>query len=380
MRGIIALIGFALALIAGAAPAFADKRVALLIGNSRYAAVAALDNPRNDAALLKAALLKAGFDDVRVALDVRRTEMLRVLNAFADAAADADIAVVYYSGHGLEMGGVNYLVPVDAKLASDLEVLDETVSLDRVMQALDGAKRLKLVILDACRTNPFVAAMRVRGGHKAIEKGLAPVEPAGSDMLIAYAAKAGTPAEDGRDANSPFAVALAKRLIAPGDDVELALRKVRDDVLAATHGRQEPYKYGSLGGSVIALSKAASKPKPAPSSTPNAETPPISVAIPDANSPSGNSILASQAQAYIGQNKQVCGTVAGVKELSAGLFINIDNPYPNAAMTAVIWRENINKIGSLQLTDNIRVCISGLVQSYRGKPQIEISRREQIVP
>ena len=199
---------------------------------------------------------------MRVAFDLGQKPMLKALNAFADAAADADIAVIYYSGHGLEMGGVNYLVPVDATLAADTDVQDETVTLERTMQALDGAKRLKLVILDACRTNPFLASIKSKSGHKAIgEKGLAPVEPAGADMLVAFAAKAGTPAYDGDGVNSPFAAALAKRLVAPGDDVELALRKVRDDVLAATHNRQEPFKYGSLGGSIIPLSKAVAAPR-----------------------------------------------------------------------------------------------------------------------
>ena len=261
MRSLLALFILMFALLTGAVPAVADKRVALLIGNGTYSAVPALANPRNDVMLLKSALETAGFDDVRVALDLGQKSMLKALNSFADAAADADIAVLYYSGHGLEMGGVNYLVPVDATLATDTDVPDETVTLERAMQALDGAKRLKLVILDACRTNPFLAAIKIRGGRKAIEKGLAPVDPPGSDTLVAFAAKAGTPAFDGDGGNSPFAVALADRLFAPGDDVEIALRKVRDDVLTATHNRQEPFKYGSLGGAIIPLSKAAPKPQ-----------------------------------------------------------------------------------------------------------------------
>ena len=255
MGKIIALLALLFALLTSAAPAVADKRVALLIGNGSYLAVPALANPRNDVKLLESALESAGFDEVRVAFDLGQKPMLKALNAFADVAADADIAVIYYSGHGLEMGGVNYLVPVDATLAADTDVPDETVTLERVMQALDGAKRLKLVILDACRTNPFLALIKIKGGRKAIERGLAPVEPAGSDTLVAFAAKAGTPAYDGDGENSPFAAALANRLVAPGDDVEIALRKVRDDVLAATHNRQEPFKYGSLGGAIIPLSK-----------------------------------------------------------------------------------------------------------------------------
>ena len=252
----LALLAILLTLLASAAPALADKRVALLIGNGAYAAVPALANPRHDVALLKTALEKAGFDDVRVAYDLGQKPMLKALNAFADEAADADIAVIYYSGHGMEMDGVNYLVPVDAKFATTADVGDEAVTLERALEALEGAKRLKLVILDACRTNPFLASMKAKGAHKGIERGLAPVEPAGSDTLVAFAAKAGTPAYDGDGDNSPFAAALARRLFTPGDDVEIALRKVRDDVLAATGNRQEPFKYGSLGGAVIPLSKA----------------------------------------------------------------------------------------------------------------------------
>ena len=258
MRSFVALFVFALALWANLSPALADKRVALLIGNSNYAAASPLANPRNDVKLIKSALEAAGFDEVRVAFDLGQKPLLKALNAFADAAADADIAVLYYSGHGMEMGGVNYLIPVDATLATDTDVADETVTLERAMQALDGAKRLKLIILDACRVNPFLASIKSRSGRKAIgEKGLAPAEPSGPDTLIAFAAKAGTPAYDGEGANSPFAIALARRLGAPGDDVQIALRKVRDDVLAATHNRQEPFQYGSLSGSVIPLAKGA---------------------------------------------------------------------------------------------------------------------------
>lgn len=257
MRPLVVLLAFVAAIFA-AAPARADKRVALLIGDGKYQAAPALSNPRRDVELLKSTLIAAGFDRVDVAFDLGQKPMLKALNAFADQAADADIAVLYYSGHGLEMGGVNYLVPVDAQLAADTDVADETVTLERAMQALRGAKRLKLVILDACRTNPFRASMKIKAGDRAVgDKGLAPVEPEGADTLVAFAAKAGTPASDGEGENSPFALALASRLAAPGDDVEMALRKVRDDVLAATHNKQEPFKYGSLGGSAIPLSKAA---------------------------------------------------------------------------------------------------------------------------
>ena len=235
--------------------ALADKRVALLIGNSAYTAVSQLTNPPHDVDTMKAAFESAGFDKVDTVFDLGHDALIRALRAFEDDSQGADVAVVYYSGHGMEMNGENYLIPVDAKLQSDRDVEDEAVSLDRVMRSVDNAKRLKLIILDACRNNPFAASMKHVKGTKGVDKGLARVEPQDADTLIAFAAKAGTVASDGDDGNSPFAAALAKRLIEPGVDIRLALGNVRDDVMAATNRRQEPFAYGSLGGGQIILSK-----------------------------------------------------------------------------------------------------------------------------
>jgi hypothetical protein len=240
--------------------AFADKRVALLIGNATYVKEAQLFNPLNDVGLMKAALTGAGFDIVEVQTDLNRAGMLRALRTFEDATQDADIGVIFYSGHGIELNGQNYLVPVDARLVSDRDIADEAVSLDRVLDALDAVKRLKLVLLDACRDNPFGAAMKRVASRGVASKGLARIEAVSStNMLIAYAAAPGQIASDGEGANSPFTTALAKRLVTPGLDVELALRQVRDDVLAATGQKQQPYKTGSLGGDTLALSKLTPK-------------------------------------------------------------------------------------------------------------------------
>ena len=255
------LIGLLFLLAFFPATASAEKRVALLIGNAAYAAVPQLKNPPNDVALMKAAFEGAGFDKVTTAADVGRQGMVTLLRAFEDQASDADIVVIYYSGHGLEMNGENYLVPVDAQLVSDRDVADETVTLARLMQATEGARQLRLVILDACRNNPFLARIAAHGKTRAISRGLArPAEQMTADTLVAFAAKEGTEALDGDGANSPFAQALAKRLVAPGAEIEFALRQVRDDVLAATGNRQEPFKYGSLGGVPIALVKAEALP------------------------------------------------------------------------------------------------------------------------
>ena len=180
-------------------------------------------------------------------------ETRRALRDFADRARDADIAVVYYAGHGIEVDGANYLIPVDAKLERDTDVYDEALSLDRVLVAIEPAKQLRLVILDACRDNPFSKTMKRTIASRAIGQGLAKVEPTSPNTLIAYSAKAGSTAADGDGKNSPFTPALAKHLATPGLDVRRAFGFVRDDVLKNTGNRQEPFVYGSLGGDDVPL-------------------------------------------------------------------------------------------------------------------------------
>jgi len=255
--------------------ALADKRVALVMGISKYQNVPQLPNPDRDAAAMADVFKKANFDRVDLRNDLTVVEMRRAVREFAAATADADFAVVYYAGHGIEVNGLNYLIPADAKLESDFDVEDETVSLDRVLQALDPAKRLHLVILDACRDNPFSNTMKRSIGTRSIGRGLAKIEPTSSDTLVAYAAKAGAVAQDGDSGHSPYATALIKYIAAPGVDLRLALGKVRDDVLKSTGNRQEPFYYGSLGGETVALVPGAPAPvaaaPPPPPVDPNAE-------------------------------------------------------------------------------------------------------------
>jgi WD40 repeat protein len=245
-------------------PAMADTRVALVIGNSAYRNVVRLPNPANDAAAMGDLFKAAGFDDVQVANDLGVNDLRKALRSFAEKAATADIAVVYYAGHGLEIGGHNYLIPVDAVLARDLDVSDETVDLDRVLELVDQAKRLKLVILDACRDNPFAAKMKRTLGSRAIGRGLGQPEVQTSDTLVAYAARAGSTALDGEGAHSPFATALLHHLTAPGLDLRIALGKVRDEVWQNTRHEQEPFIYGAVGGDTLALVPAKAEPPRAP--------------------------------------------------------------------------------------------------------------------
>jgi Caspase domain len=249
--------------------ALAEKRVALVIGNSDYRNVGHLANPANDAQLVADTLKTGGFDTVVFLRDINTSEMRRRLRAFGDQVRHADVAVVFYAGHGIEVDGINYLIPIDAALERDIDVYDEAFSLDRVLVTIEPAKRLRLVILDACRDNPFTKTMKRTVATRAAGRGLTRVEPMGPNTLIAFAAKAGSTASDGDDTGSPFTAALVKHIATPGLDLRKAFGYVRDDVLKATSNRQEPYVYGSLGGDdvpLVAASQAPPGPQPSPQS------------------------------------------------------------------------------------------------------------------
>jgi hypothetical protein len=224
--------------------AFADSRVALVIGNSAYAGVSALSNPKNDAALVAATLGGEGFK-VTLVQDANRIAMLKALRGFSDEADQADWALVYYAGHGIEVGGVNYLLPIDVELREDRDAQDEAISLNRVLDAVASAHKLRLVILDACRNNPFAATMKRSIYTRAVvDRGLAPADPP-AGILVVYAAEAGQVAEDGASGHSPFTAALAHVLQEPGLEVRRLFDAVTADVVEATGGHQRPYQYGS---------------------------------------------------------------------------------------------------------------------------------------
>ena len=270
MRTLIASALFALAL---ATPAVADKRVALVIGNAGYENVTRLANPSNDADAITETLKKAGFDVVESRRDLKINETRRVLRDFSDKARDSDMAVIYYAGHGIEVDGVNYLIPVDAALERDADVFDEAIALDRILITIEPAKKLRLVILDACRDNPFARKMKRTLASRAIGRGFAKVEPNSPNTLIAFAAKAGSTASDGDSRNSPFTAALVKHIATPGLDLRKAFGFVRDEVLKQTSNKQEPFVYGSLGGNDVSLvpAPAVVVTPPAPAASVNNE-------------------------------------------------------------------------------------------------------------
>ncbi len=224
----------------------AERRVALVIGNGAYTTIRPLTNPANDAAVLAGVLSRIGFEVVEEH-DLGIVQMRRVIRDFEDKAGGAEWALLYYSGHGLELGGKNWLIPVDALLRRASDLPDEAVPAEHVLDRLSGASKLRVVIFDACRINPSVERMKMgKGIRQTVAHGLAPIETSRGDVVF-YAARHGTVAADGGPgANSPFAIALAKHMDEEGVELGRFFRRVTSSVLAATNNRQEPFVYGSI--------------------------------------------------------------------------------------------------------------------------------------
>ncbi len=242
-------------------PALAE-RVALVIGMSDYANVAKLKNTINDADRIAAKLQEVGFK-VTLATDKTQSELLDIMDTFAFQSETADLALVYYAGHGVEVQGVNYLVPIDAQVTAAQDITRVGISLNQILATVDSARKMRVVILDSCRNNPFVGIAGFGGSGdtslsgntadpNAPAQGLAPVNPE-LGTLVAYAAKAGQVALDGLGGNSPYATALIDAFGRPDVEIGLMFRQVRDDVLKNTGNLQEPYQYGSLSGTPFFL-------------------------------------------------------------------------------------------------------------------------------
>ena len=250
MHAVRSLVVAVLAFIVVAVPAvvLADGRVALVVGNSTYAHIGRLPNPDSDAVDMSAALRRLGFE-VTTELDADRVELTEALRAFTRQSAGADVSLVFYAGHGIEMDGVNYLVPVDARLERDVDVRFETVTVDDLLVSTTGAS-LRLVILDACRNNPLARSMQRTAATRTVSGGsFADLNEdlLGDETLVAYAAAAGTTAADGRGRNSPYTAALLSHLETPLE-IGLLFRRVRAQVLSTTNGAQRPHEYHSLVG------------------------------------------------------------------------------------------------------------------------------------
>ncbi|MGQ0565398.1 MAG: caspase family protein [Gemmobacter sp.] len=241
-----------LMLVAGPVMAATD-RVAMVIGQAKYLNIDTLDNTVRDADLIAQTLTEIGFEVIQVK-DAGYQDLRQALDRFAFRSETADLALIYYAGHGVEVQGTNYLIPVDADVQSYDDVKRQSVSLNDLLAAVDRARVMRVVILDSCRNNPFGDTLGpsgdtgsqgsvVAGG----DGGLAPPSP-DRGTLVAFAARDGQVSLDGLADNSPFAIALADKMRIPGLEISLMFRQVRDAVLASTLNQQEPNTYGSLSG------------------------------------------------------------------------------------------------------------------------------------
>jgi uncharacterized caspase-like protein len=266
---VVADLMLATALAAG------GSRVALVIGNSKYVYAPTLANPASDARLMAETLRRAGFKVVE-GVDLDYAGMHDRLNRFTEASYDADLAVIYYAGHGMQVNGKNYLVPIDAELTAPAHLRTRTIQIDELLDALPPDPGVGVVILDACRDNPLARtlAASLPKTRSTTAPGLAAVDIASSDVgtggvLIAYATDPGAVSYDGNGANSPYTTSLAKHLAEPGVDIQSALTRVRGEVTAETNGRQRPWHNASLGREVFIGPQAPAAPAapatPAPS-------------------------------------------------------------------------------------------------------------------
>jgi hypothetical protein len=267
MRGAVTSVVLFIAVLLALAPAaHAETRVALVIGNSAYRNTPALPNPRNDAAAMAEALTKLGFA-VQSGYDLDRTATEKALRAFAETLGDADVALFYYAGHGLQVDTKNYLVPIDARLADENDLAFEAIDLALVLSLMERRPRTNLVFLDACRDNPLAQNLaRSMGAARsiAVSRGLAIAE-SGIGTLLVYATQPGNVALDGGGAHSPFTQGLLDYIATPEIEVRQMLTRVRSEVLQTTGGKQVPWDHSSLTGDFFFVPRGlAAAPQPAP--------------------------------------------------------------------------------------------------------------------
>lgn len=256
----------------------AQERVALVVGNSAYEHVAPLRNPGNDAADLSAKLEGLGFQ-VFGGADLDRRALVSALIRFGRAAEQADVALFFYAGHGLQVNGQNYLVPVDAMVEFESEIDLSLVSLSGVMQQLDRGSRTNIVFLDACRDNPFAKQLARSMGNRSAEsldKGLGRVQ-SGSGTFIAFATQPDAVAADGTGRNSPFTTALLDHIGTQGQSISDMMIEVRNDVIASTNGAQVPWDSSSLTGRFAFVPGAAAVAAEAPAAPAQEEAPRIAM-------------------------------------------------------------------------------------------------------
>ena len=266
MRALVRLLAV-LALMIVPASAEQARRVALVIANATYAGYAPLPNTAVDAGLVAAAFRRAGFSTVEVKADQGIAGFRTALGVFQTQAQGAEVAAVYYAGHGVEVGGRNWLIPTDARLENDAQLAFQAIDADLLIQAAAGA-RTRLVVLDACRENPFAGRMRRTGrltSRDAAPGLAAPIGEGARGTLLMYSAAPGELAADGAEGRgSPFARAFARFLPEQGVELRVAAGKIADAVYEETAQAQLPFTSSSLSGEEIYLVAGARTLSPDP--------------------------------------------------------------------------------------------------------------------
>jgi Caspase domain len=323
-RALVAVIALLPLLLAG--PATAEKRIALVVGNSAYQNIARLDNPRNDATLMAETLSGLGFALIggRAQLDLDKAALDTDVQNFGRQIQGADVALFYYAGHGVQVNGSNYLVPVGANPTREADVDFQMVDINLVLRQMQGSgTRLNMVILDACRNNPFGGR-----GLRSADGGLAQMR-APEGTLISYATQPGSVAQDGSDGHSPYTKALATTIKQAGLDIFQTFNQVGLAVKRETSGSQQPWVSSSpIDGSFYFVAPAAAGPKvaimPPPTSTDSSRPAPDSVAPPsrEGDQPRGNDNRGGSnfdgTWAYTGIGTNCRGTGSGFLVISGG--------------------------------------------------------------
>lgn len=356
-------------------PALGAERVALVIGNGAYLRVPTLPNPTRDAADVARALERLDFKVTQVS-NGTAADMRKAIVEFGRAAEGSMMAVVFYAGHGMEAGGENWLIPTDAELRSDADVDSEAVSLRSVNLQVSKARQLGLIILDACRNNPFEAKMKRSLATRAVARGLAPTEPT-DNVLIAYAARDGTTASDGDGRNSPFTTALLRHIETPGLEISFLFRRVRDDVMTSTKREQQPFVYGSLSKEEIYLKGPTVSIQNAPAASLTASPVVPAPTVPALNAdnsalkqPAAGSAVTTDRGVFTPEDSQRVAAIGAKQNLKMPEFAitasKMDPPGPNSKFVGVWsskkgWGNGKGRHAMLIITD---VSATGLATGF----------------
>lgn len=247
LGAVAALVGAAVMASVLPAQAATDRRVALVIGNSAYTAVPRLANPQRDATAISASLKRLGFEVVE-GYDLKMDEMTGIVREFAQKLDGAKAGVVYYAGHGIAVGDENYLIPVDASLKSEADLDFRAVNVQLILRQMQRDERVNILILDACRDNPFTTQLAAKS--RSVARGLTAIDTqSASGILIAFATDPRSTALDGeKDGNSPFTSALLKHIETPEVSITTVMDRVRADVWENTGKKQKPWTNSSIIG------------------------------------------------------------------------------------------------------------------------------------